>query len=123
MSLFEQATRRKLRFDTSFGRISAEDLWDLPWKALDDVTIALHNELKNDNTSFISQEKPDATVQLRFDIAKYVIDVRLAEREAANQARDKAEKKQKILGIIARKQDAALEAASEDELRGLLADL
>lgn len=121
--MFEKAARMKLRFATTIGYLSVEDLWELPLKNLDAVAVGLHQELKNDNTSFISEEKPDLTMQLRFDIAKHIIDVRLAEQRARAEARDKAARKQQILGILARKQDAKLESASEDELRGLLASL
>lgn len=30
ISIFEQASRQKLRFETSAGKLSIEDLWDLP---------------------------------------------------------------------------------------------
>lgn len=122
--MFEKATRLKLRFETkTHGVLLAEDLWDLPIKALDSLAVGLKRGLETDTTSFINEKKPDEKVQLGFDIAKHIIDVRLAELAAANDARTKAAKKQQILGILARKEDAKLEGASEDELRALLADL
>jgi len=62
----------------------------------------------------------DPRLQLAFDVVKRVIDVRKAENKAAAEARTKAEQKQKILGILARKQDEALESKSEEELRALI---
>jgi hypothetical protein len=127
--MFEQAARLKLRYDTPRGHLSVEDLFDLPLTSargisLNDIAIALHHQLKRDTISFVDDdERPDTRLQLSFDIVKHVIDVKKAENKALLEARDKAETKQKILGIIARKKDEALEGKSEDELRELLAGL
>lgn len=121
--IFEQAARLKLRFDTPKGCLSVEDVWDLPLRTLDGLAVSLMNRLKNENVSFISETKPDPEMQLRFDLLKHVIDVRLEEKRAADDARAKAERKQKILGIIAQKQDEALAGSSVEELQALLAAL
>ena len=127
--MFEQACRLKLRFETSRGVLSIEDLWDLPLSGtirvnLNDIAIALHNQLKHDTVSFVEDEqRPDPRLALSFEIVKHVIAVKKAEAKTALEARDKAEKKQRILGLIAQKQDEALGAKSEDELRELLAGL
>lgn len=125
--MFEKASRQKLRFDSVKGQLTAEDLWDLPLTSstgrasLDDVARALHRQLKNgDDVSFVNKEqKSDTTVQLKFDIVKHVIDVRLAENEAASLARANKEKKQQLLGIIALKETEQLMGTQLDELRKL----
>lgn len=121
--MFEQASRLKLGFETNIGRLVVDDLWDIKLSDLDALAVGLNNQLKNDSVSFISATKPDPKLQLRFDIVKHVIDVRLKEREEAAKLREKAEEKQKILAILARKQDAALEGSSEEELRERIANL
>lgn len=121
--MFERASRLKLDFETNVGRLAVDDLWDMKLTDIDALAINLNNRLKSDNVSFINAARPDEKLQLRFDIVKHIIEVRLQEREEAAQLREKAEKKQQILGILARKQNAKLEEASEDELRGLLASL
>jgi hypothetical protein len=127
--MFEQATRLKLRFETSRGMLSVEDLWDLPLSSqrgvsLDEIAISLHNALKHDTISFVDDtEKPDPRLQLSFDLVKHVIDVRKAENKVAAEARAKAEQKQKILGIIARKEDMALEGMDIDKLREMIGTL
>jgi hypothetical protein len=130
-TIFEKASRLKLRFETSRGLISAEDLWDLPLTSntgkvnLDDIARGLHSQLKNDsNVSFVHLDrKSDETIQLRFDIVKHVIDSRLEENKANLQARDNAAKKQKLLEILAEKQDGDLKNKSADELQKLIAEL
>lgn len=127
--MFEKASRLKLRFDTGKGQLAVEDLWDLPLSGnganLDKIAIALSRQLREENVeSFVRKAPKDTSaLQLQFDIAKHIINTRLAEQElAANRAAAKA-KKDKILEIIARKQDAALEGSSLEELQQLASTL
>jgi len=130
--MFEKAARLKLRFNTPQGQLSAEDLFDLPLTSktgranLDDVARGIHQEIKaaGDGVSFVTPaEKADETNELRFEIVKHVIAVRVAERDAAVEARAKAEKKQRVLEIIARKKDEELEGSSIEDLQKLLEGL
>jgi len=123
--MFEKATRQKLRFDSPKGQLTVEDLWDLPLTSgtgkanLDDVAKELFKQLKDgDDVSFVTPaQKSDATVQLKFDIVKHVIDVKVAERDVAATAAANKEKKQRILGIIAQKQTEALLGTDLAELQ------
>lgn len=125
--MFEKATHQKLRFESAKGMLSVEDLWDLPLESssgkpnLNDVARAVHRDLKaEDQISFVSaQPKTDEIAQLKMDIVKHIIQVKLAEADAAKQLRDAKEKKQKIMEIMSRKQDAALESASLDDLKAM----
>lgn len=125
MNIFEQASRQQLRFYTPIGQLATDDLWNLPLKAarnkvsLDEVAKDLHRQLKEcEETSFVEPATTtDEVLQLKFDIVKHVIGVRLAENAAAAEARYKSAEKQKLLEILARKQDASLETLSEDEIR------
>lgn len=131
MSIFEQASRKKLRFDTPKGQITAEDLWDLSLASttgkanLDDIARDLHRQLKNgDDVSFVHKDrKSDETVQLKFDLVKHVIDVKLAEADEASKARANAEKKQQILALIANKENAQMAEMPLEELRKLAESL
>lgn len=126
--MFEKASRLKLRFDTPKGMLSVEDLWDLPLTSqtgkanLDDIARALHAQLKNDaDVSFVHKErKSDEATQLSFDLVKHVIDVKLAERDAAQQANLDKERRQRILEVIARKKDQQLDGMSLEELEKLV---
>ena len=128
MNIFEQASRLKLRFTVGNGTIVTEDLWDIPltnqrntW-SLDGIAKSLHKALKEmDEVSFVETvRKGDTTLQLKFDIVKHIIDVRLAENAAAATERATAERKQKLLEALARKQDANLEASSEEDIRAMI---
>ena len=131
MSNFEKALRLKLRFDSPSGLLVVEDLWDLPLTStkgranLDDIARGLNKKLKSgDDVSYVVKErKSDETVQLAFDLVKHVIDVRLAENAAALLEKERAEKKQKIMSIIASKQDESLHSMSLDDLKKLMSEL
>jgi len=131
MEIFEQASRRKLRFDTTKGQLTVEDLWDLPLTttkplatSLDDVARSLHRQLRNEDTiSFVTPSAGvDTDKQLAFEIVKYIIDVRMAENEATRTRQAKAAQKQKLLEIIAEKQDTDLRSKSVDELMAMIDD-
>jgi len=129
--MFDKAFRQKLRFESLMGQLSVEDLWDLPLTArsgkanLDDIAKDLHHQLKNeDDISFVIQsKKSDETIQLKFDIVKHIIDVRLAEQSAAETLRSNKEKKQQLLAIIAQKENEGLMNTSLDELKKMAESL
>src|SRR5579859_435191 len=121
VNIFEQASRLKLRFDTFVGYLSVEDLWDADLVGLDKVAIGLHDALQSKSRSFVEDTpKADLKLQLAFDVVKHIIDVKKAERQAAKEAKDRRDQKQKMLAIIARKEEGELEAKSLDELRALV---
>lgn len=127
--LFEQASRMKLRISTPAGNLSVEDIWELPLTSrtnklnLDDIARSLHQELKiQDEVSFVTEKASpkQSLLQLQFDIVKHVIDVKLAERNAAVNATKEKEKKDKILKIISEKEEDNLKNLSVDELKAMI---
>jgi len=127
MNLFEQAARLKLRFNTQKGNLTVEDLWDIPLTSaksvsLDGIARGLNRQLKDSaEESFVATpSKTNLALQVRFDVVKHVIAVRLSEREAAKNVAANKMRREKVAGIIAKKQDAALENLSIEELEKLL---
>ena len=128
--MFEKATRLKLRFETTKGQLTVEDLWDLPLTStrhsanLDDLARTLHEATKNGSASFVNKTEPVNEVQkLRFDIVLHIINTRLAENETAATARANREKKQQIMALIDQKQNEALGALSVEDLRKMVESL
>lgn len=129
--MFEKASRLKLRFKSEKGELTVEDLWELPLTGtngrvnLDDIARGLHRQLKNDeDVSFvIKDKKSDAVIQLKFDVVKHIIEVRLAEDNARMIAQDNAAKKQQVLKIIAEREDEELKGMSKEELTKLANEL
>ena len=120
---FIEAAKRKLRFPVK-GQATTEDLFDLTREQLD----ALYQDISaaqklNDGESLIQRRTADAETEtriLQLTVIKAVFDIK---SEAANEARKVAEKKkrnERIMEIIATKQDAELANKSMDELKALL---
>lgn len=121
--LFESATRNKIRFGYR-GVISTEDLWDLDVEELDGIYKNLMAEKKDSETeSLLSEKITNSILETKIEIVKYIFGVKIDEAKAAELKAENAAKKQKILAILARKQDAELENKSTEELEKLIADL
>lgn len=129
MNFFEQASKLKLRFATDRGWISTEDLWDLPLinsrVSLDNVAKGLNRELKSsEEESFVTKKSSaDEITSLKFEIVKHIISVKMDEIEVNEKKVINMAKKNRILAILAAKEDAELEGKSADELKELLAEI
>lgn len=124
-NMFEKATKLKLRFASSVGSITTEDLWDISLPQLDEIAKSLRSAVKESgDESFIEKPTPkNTTLELRFDIVKHVIEVRLASKEAAGKRADTIAQKQKLLAILADKQDEDLKGKSAEEIQKLIEEL
>ena len=131
MDIFEKAARLHLRFNSRVGEITVEDLFDLPLTSktgkmnLDDIGRAIRKELKNaDDVSLVDPaDAADATIQLRFDIVKYIIDSRIEDNKKEAKKREDAEKRQKIMALIADRKDQDLKGKPLEELEAMLASI
>ena len=127
-ALFMKGTRAKIRFETSKGLLSIEDLWDLPLTSatgktnLDDIAKEVNRQLKGtQEESFVIKEtKGNELLQLKLEIAKIVIAEKMAERDAAVSARADAEWDQKILALMEKKKDENIAGSSMEELQKML---
>ena len=122
--MFELAVRNKFRFPFK-GSISTEDLWDLSVEDLDSIFKNLNLQIKKSNEESLlgSKTKEDEILDLKIKIIKYIVSVKLAEKEAKIKAKENKEKKQKILAILAAKQEKDLESKSIEELTEMLNEL
>lgn len=131
MSIFEQASRLKLRFSTNRGELTVEQLWDLPLQSktqfdLDSVAKSVYHDLKGRaEESFVatSTDPMKARLELMLEILKHIIHVRQEENAAKLDKARKAEERQKIMEIIDKKQGAALEGETLEQLQARLKSL
>ena len=124
INLFEIATRANYQFPFR-GMINVIDLWDLSLTNLDSVFKALNAEAKkHEEESLLNvKSKEDEEISNKIWIIKYIVSVKLAEKKAREDAKKNAEMKQRLLEIKAKRQDAALENMSDEELDKALAEL
>lgn len=125
MSIFEKATRLKLRYNSSVGKLSTEDLWDLPLKSgnkanLNDVAKHISRSLKGqDEENFVdtnSEDKVSKELRLKLEIVKSVIAHKIKSKESAEKSAETKALKQRLVGILAKKQDEKLEGMSEEDI-------
>ena len=122
--MFDVATRKKLRFPMRKGMISCEDLWDLSLDDLDRLAIDLKKTLDEREVSFIKTPRVSNTDdQLRFNIVKSIIDVKLQEKEIKEDRVKKEAEKVRIQALIAEKENEKLKDTSLEELKKKLMEL
>lgn len=120
-TLFELATRQKLRFSSPKGLLTVEDLWDLPMtgnSSLDTVSKLANRDVKvSAEESFVADATPvNETAVLKLDVLKHIIAVRKAEQATRLAAQEKAERRRKLLGLLAKQDEAKDEAMSREEI-------
>ena len=131
MNIFEYAARSKIRFQSTKGELTVEQLWDVPLRSRDDFNLNAVAKAANKAWKDISEESFVETTktpehvrrETALEIVKYVIDTKLAEENLAKLRADNKIEKEKLLEILAEKQDGKLSELSEKELRRRIAAL
>lgn len=123
-NIFEYAVRNKIRFPYK-GLISVEDLYDLSVTDLDKIYKTLNKQAKQSEEESLLSTKTNVDKELEIQIAivKHIVAVKLEEKELAQKASENRAKEQKILAILAARDEKALENASNEELLKMLDDL
>ncbi len=131
MNIFEYAARNKVRFQSTRGELTLEQLWDVPLRSRDEFNLNAVAKAANKAWKDISEESfvetaktPEHTRrETMLEVVKYVIDTKLAEEEAAKKSADNKIEKEKLLAILAEKQAGKLSELSEKELQRRIAAL
>ena len=123
-NIFEAASKNKYRYPYK-GMITTEDLWDLTQAQLDVIYKALNKGVSEAQVSSLMCKitEVDAELLNKIEIVKYIFNAKEAEAEARKNDAAKHAKKQRILDILAQKQEDALQSMSEDELKKMLDEL
>lgn len=122
--LFINATRNNYQFPFR-GMINVIDLWDLSLTNLDSVFKTLNAEAKKSEEESLlnTKSKEDEEISNKIEIVKYIVSVKLDEKKKREGAKKNAEMRQRLLEIKAKRQDAALENMSDEDLDKTLAEL
>ena len=119
--LFKVAVKKKYRFNFK-GNITVEDLWDLSVEDLDKIYKDLKSKQRNATEESLLQSvsKEDKELANKIEIIKTIVSDKLAAKERAMKAAAQKAQNQRILEIMADKQDAALKEKSIEELQAML---
>lgn len=137
--LFETATQCSYRYPSVKGLLTTEDLWSIPlerpmrqqhtatYVCLDDIARALSKELKEyeEGESFVRPHRNNDAKKCRnkLDVVKRVIEYKMSQVAAKEQAAMRAQEKARLLTLIDKKDGEALEALSKEELLNKLKNL
>lgn len=130
-NIFEKATRSKFRFASARGELSVEQLWDVPLRSQDQfnlnaIAIGVNKTLRElSEENFVETKKTETHTRCEamLGVVKHVIEVKLAEEEDAKRKAANKREKEKLLAILAEKQDGKLSELSEKELQRRIAAL
>lgn len=119
------ALRTHMRFPSTKGNVTLEQLWDVPLRSktgfdLDSIAKNINRDLKQvEEESFVetSENRKQTELSAALDIVKFVITTKLDEEKAAKSAAERRRERQKLLQILAEKQDGALSELSIEDLK------
>ncbi len=125
--MFEKASKLKLRFDTPKGNFAVEDLWDLPLtksvSSLDNIAKALNKAVKEngEEESFVTKTiRSNTKLNLKFEIVKHIIKVKLEEIDKAQKADETKVRKEQIMALIRDKKEGLDKEKSLEDLQEIL---
>lgn len=123
-NLFEIATRNHYRFNYK-GVMTVEDLWSLRVEDLDAIFKMLNRQKKtaDEDSLLATKSAEDQDLANKIDIVRYIVSVKLAEAADRVSAAEKKAQRDKILEIVAKKKDKALEDMGIEDLMKKLEEL
>lgn len=123
-NIFESAVRNKLRFPFR-GLVTVEDLFDLSLEHLDSIYKALNSQMKQvkEESLLETKTKEDKELNTKIELVKYIVNLKLEERDQKSKEKDKKEQRQKIMEILASKQNEELKNKTPEELSKMLEEL
>ena len=126
MSMFEIATRKKIRFNSPKGQLTCEQLWDVPLRGMTDFNLDVLARLANkemqetSEVSFVDNKPEDSKAavlaSLRFDIIKHVIATKLEEEEQRKKRAENKAKKARLVELLAKREDEELEGLTKKQI-------
>lgn len=123
-NLFEIATRNRYRFNYK-GVMTVEDLWSLRVEDLDAIFKMLNRQKKtaDEDSLLATKSAEDQDLANKIDIVRYIVSVKLDEAAERVSAAEKKAQRDKIMEIVAKKKDKALEDMGIEDLMKKLEEL
>lgn len=119
--MYKDLIRNKVRFNFK-GSLTLEQLWDLSINELDTLAVSLNDAYENSKgKSFIEKRTTkDKNLKSQLDVVLDILQTKVEELEASKEKAARKERNQKILSLIALKEDEELAKKSKKELQALL---
>ena len=123
--VFFNAVKNKYRFPSKRGNLTAEQLFDLSFDDLDEIYGELTKKLDEIPAKSLLTPRTKSANELeeKADVVKKVFEYKENVRNRIKKANETRQQKQKLLDILEKKKDEALENMTEDELLKKLEEL
>ena len=123
--MFENALKNGFRYPSNKGLITTEDLFCLSLNDLNEIAKKINKLIKDsEEESFIPGPNfNNNNDSKRLDIVKHIINVKINEQNAKMTEKLNAEKRQRIMEVIKKKDEESLENMSKEELEKLLSNI
>jgi len=131
MNIFENASRKKLRFPSIRGELTVEMLWDMPLTSktgfdLDTVARNVNQDLKSvAEESFVATKANPLkeSLELKLDIAKYIIAAKIEAADLARTAAARKAEREQLVEILHQKKTQELLGMSAEDIQKRIAEL
>jgi len=119
---YKKAVFLDLHVKTSKGLLSLTQLPGLSISDLDKTAISLQEELESSKVkSFLSEKtKENTELQLAFDVVFDILTTKVNDKKAAQEKAEAKAKRDRILELIAQKEEGAMANLSIEELKAML---
>ena len=124
VNIFEMAVKMKFRFPYK-GSISVEDLYDLNVRDLDTIFKSLNSQLRQIKEESLLETKSmeDQILDVKIQIVKYIFNLKQEEEAKRIKAKENKEKRQKLMEILANKEDQDLLNKPKEDIQKMLDEL
>lgn len=124
MNLFEECTRRRLRFPSPRGELTVEQLWEMPLVSkdnfsLDTVTKTVNKRLKDITEESFVEVKPHPlkkSLTISLEICKHIIAFKIDEQEKRKAAAERSKQRAKLLDALELKETEEMAGKSKKQL-------
>lgn len=123
-NLFIWATRHNVTFAYK-GTLTIQDVWSLPLKDLDAIYKQLNGQLKlaKEESLLDTKSAADKKLEAQIEIIKFIVKTKQEEQQKAVDAKERSEKRQELLGILANKKAEELQGKTAAEIEKMIAEL
>lgn len=127
--MFEEVTRKSIRFPTVRGEVTVEDLWAMPLTSksnfdLDNVAKTVNSKIRESEVdSFVKASKADPDDVLRLEVVKHIIGVKMDEAKTRADTAKTKRRREELMAALDAKNTQALAAMSAEDIQKELAKL
>lgn len=118
-NLFLSATRNKLRFESSKGLLTVENLWDLSLNSLNELAKGINRKLKDsqEESFIVKKSNTDVVLELQLEILKAVIKTKQEEATTRAESARKNQEIELLEELLVEKKMEGVKSLTQEEIQ------